>query len=268
MRILRNVFLFFFVLAVLLVGVGYSVLKAQATQTGAAVTGRNLISETRPLSAAVLNIDLRGAVDLTLRQGPVAGIVVYAEQRMLPKITTETDGATLRIDTRGLIIGNHGPMMITVTLPTLENVAVSGSGDANVEGFSGNAAALTMAGSGDVLFNGQFKKIVAQLAGSGDLHLAASNSEQVEIRLLGSGNVDAVGQCQTVQATLAGSGDLDAGRLQAEQVTLALAGSGNGTVFARKLVTISLNGSGDVDVRGAPARREVHKSGSGDVRFE
>lgn len=268
MRILRNITLFFVVLAVVLIGICTGVMRVHAGSRPGDSTGRNFVSETRAVGAEVVNVEMDGPVDVMLRQGPVARIEVRAEQRMLPKITTVQQGDTLRIDTHGLVLGSTRPMRVIVTLPGLQKLIQRGSGDASVRGFTGEQIELVMNGSGDMQMGGQFRQIGAHVHGSGDLQLEAGSTDKLALELLGSGNASASGTSSVSAFSVSGSGDLDAGELDSDRVTFRGTGSGNSVVHARQSIAVSLRGSGDVAVRGEPRQREVNSSGSGEVSFE
>ncbi len=268
MRTLRNVFLFFALLSAVLIAICTGLMRVQASSPPGDVTGRNLVTQSRTLTADVVVVEMDGAVDVTLHQGPLPKIEVRAEQRMLPKITTSQDGNTLRIGTHGLIIGNIRPMQVDVTLPALRKVRQHGSGDAKILSFSSDEVELVMQGSGEMRVTGQFKRIDARVQGSGDLQLAGGNSDQIGLEVVGSGNVSATGITKTIQIRISGSGDVDTSELQADQLALDVDGSGNGNVHARQAAKITIRGSGDVTVHGAPSQREIRNFGSGDISFE
>lgn len=254
-------------LAILLVGVSFNVLRAQ--DLGVQDTaGRKMLKETRPVNADVTVIKLEGAIDLVLKQGPSPSLNVRAEQRLMSNIVTVVDGKTLRISTKGLIVGAHKPMQAELTLPSLQQVHVTGSGDANVSGFSGEAIDLALNGSGDMLFNGKYQRVSGNLTGSGDLKIDAGSSDSVNLSLLGSGDVQVSGITKSLTAKLMGSGDLHSASLQADRVAVSLMGSGDAKVFAKTSVIVNIMGSGDVQVAGKPVERIVRKQGSGELSWE
>lgn len=267
MRTLIKTALALLALSVLLVGVSFNVLRAQ--DLGVHDTpGRAMAKEERPVAAEVTKIRLEGAIDLVLKQGPTPALTVHAEQRLLPNIVTTVDGNTLRIGSKGLIVNSRKPMRVELTLPSLQQLQVLGSGDANVSGFSGESLELSLNGSGDVLFNGRYQRVTGKLAGSGDLKIDAGISESVNLELLGSGDVQASGSCKLLNAKLAGSGDLHTADLQADRVAISVMGSGDAKVFAKMSAIINIMGSGDVHVAGKPVERIIRKQGSGDTSWE
>jgi mannose-6-phosphate isomerase-like protein (cupin superfamily) len=269
MRALMKVGFSLLVLAFLLIGLSYSMLRAQGISSPSNQAGRNLQSETRSLGKGVRSIDLGGPIDLTLRQGAVASLVVRGEQRLLGNIdTTVGDDGTLHIDTVGMLLHHRQPLQVTLVLASLEAINVRGSGDSTINGFSGERIEVQLNGSGNVKFNGRFKQVKLAIHGSGELEMNGGASDSVEAAVIGSGKLTVVGSGQHFKAELTGSGDIDARHLGADAVNLQLMGSGDAVVTALKSLNVVLRGSGDVTVYGEPSERNVSRDGSGSVSFE
>jgi hypothetical protein len=255
-------------LAVVLVGLSYNVLRAQGLESAPTMADRTVGSEARPVDGKVTIVKVAGPVDLVLKQGPAAAMTVRAERRVLSRIRTIQDGGTLQIDTKGLLVNVREPMVVELTLPSLQRLQVLGSGNGRISGFSGDALQLDLTGSGDVDFNGQYRRIAASMTGSGNLTLNGGNSDNVELSLLGSGDINASGSSKTLKASLSGSGDLDARQLAADSVDLSLLGSGDAEVAAKNAVSARIRGSGNATIAGKPAQRAVSVTGSGEVGWE
>jgi hypothetical protein len=269
MRALMKVGFSLLVLAFLLIGLSYSMLRAQGVSGSSNPAGRVLESETRSLGNGIRAIDLSGPIDMTLRQGAVPSLVVRGEQRLLGNVATTTgNDGTLHIRTTGMLLFHRQPLQVTLVLPSIEDVAVRGSGDSTVNGFSGERIEVRLNGSGNLKFNGRFKQVKASIHGSGELEMNGGSSDKVEVAVVGSGKLTVVGSCKQFKAEQTGSGDISARHLSADEVSLQLTGSGDASVTALKAATISLRGSGDVVVYGGPGERNVSRNGSGEVTFK
>jgi hypothetical protein len=257
------------VLALLLIGASYSVLRAQGVGAGAASPGSRLVaSEKRTLGASVQEVDVSGPINLTLRQGPAASLEVRGEQRLLANVDTTVDGNTLRIGPRGILLRHRQPIEVTLVLPTLDHLNVSGSGQHTVSGFSGDRIAVNVDGNAGLRFNGRYRDIDAGLHGSGDMEITGGNAERVMADLKGSGHMILVGGARELHAEVAGSGELDARHLRAEKADLAHHGAGSSTLYASKRVHVEMTGSGNITVYGNPDNREISRTGSGSVSFQ
>src|SRR5437899_3864575 len=269
MKILAKIGVSLSVVAAVLVGAFYNVLLAQGiSHPPVSAAERALATETRPLGAGIVNIDMNGPVELKLVQGNTPSMAVRAEKRLLPNLTTEQDSNTLHVGLKGFNIHTRQPLQVEVTLPALQQLNLAGSGGADVKGFSGEQLQLALRGSGDAVFVGQYKRINASILGSGDLQLNGGNSDNVELNLTGSGEITITGQSKALAAKIMGSGNINASKLPSDTVKLDLFGSGDANLNARQSVTLNLRGSGDIHVDGKPAQRNVSRTGSGDVSFE
>jgi hypothetical protein len=255
-------------LAFLLIGVTYALLRAQGvSSTPGQREGRTVGSETRSVPKGVTSVELSGPINLTLRQSVTPSLEVRGEQRMLANVDTEADGDTLHIGTRGIVLRHREPLQVTLSLPSLQKLRVDGSGDSSVSGFSGERIEVQLDGSGRVKFNGRFRQVSAALNGSGDLEMSAGSSDKVEAEVMGSGSMTLVGSARELRTESTGSGELDAQHLRADTVSVKQHGSGHTRVHARQSVAVALSGSGQVEVDGNPNQRSVSRTGSGDARF-
>ncbi len=267
MRSLLKIGLGMALLAVLLTGVSYSMLRAQGAANPTSVAGRAARTEVRQVGATVSNVELVGPIDLRLKQGDIPSLKVRGEQRLLANIATEQDGSTLRIGAKGLLLHPRRPIEVELVLPALNELVINGSGDSTVSGFSGEHLNVQLQGTGNLSFNGRYKNVEAGVNGSGGLNLNTGHGETVQLQMVGTGEIKSSGNCKELTAELTGSGKLDAQHLASDKVTVVLKGSGNTDVFARQAADVTVRGSGDINVYGNPADRNVSRSGSGGVSW-
>jgi len=266
MRALLRVGLGLLLLAVVLIGLSYAVLRSQggAGRLEARIVG----DQTRGVTREVRAVELTGPIDLTLRYGAQPTLVVRGEERLLANIETKQDGRVLHIGTRGIVLRHRQPIEVELTLPMLDRIGVDGSGDTRINGFSGETIEVELNGSGNVEFNGRYRRAKVTVHGTGQVTLDAGNSDSIDADLTGSGTITLAGAARSFQAQSNGSGTLDAQRLRADTVTMRQTGSGNASLTAHASIAAAVSGSGDVDVYGNPPQRSVSRTGSGDVHFE
>lgn len=268
MRALMKIGFGLLLLAVVLTGLSYSLLRSHGSSGASSPGGRLVATDKRALARAVASVDVSGPVNLTLRQGAVASLEVRGEQRLLPNIDTSIDGDTLRIAPRGILLRHRQPIEVALTLPALDHLVINGSGEHTVSGFAGERIDLVLGGSGSARFNGRYREISASVHGSGDLELTGGNSDTVSGVVEGSGRLTLVGSTRALAAVMRGSGDIDARHLRAEEANLDQEGSGSSAMSATRAANVTLTGSGDAVVHGNPDQRSVTRHGSGSVAFK
>jgi len=268
MRALMKIGFGLLLLSFVLIGISYSLLKSYGATSPVSTAGRALASETRQIDGMATAIDLDGPIDLIITQGATASLRVRGEQRSLANIDTVQEGRDLHIGTKGMLLNPRHRLQVELVLPQLQELLVRSSGNTRVSGFNGERMDLQLHGSGDVAFNGRYRKLAAAVHGSGQLNLNTGSSEHVELELMGSGGITAAGSCKLLEAQLTGSGALDARHLAADKVDFELKGSGSSHLFARRAADLVLHGNGDVTVYGNPDQRNVSRTGTGTVSWE
>jgi hypothetical protein len=268
MQILLKIGAAMLLMAVVLVVTSFGILRAQDVGDHSVNGSHVLKSEIRKVGAEVTAIEVNGPIDLMVTQGSTPGLIVVGEERMLPRVQTVQKGSSLSIDMINSFFHMNRPLRVELTLPAIQQLTMYGSGDGIVSGFHGDKLTLTMHGSGDLSFNGDFQHVGATLLGSGDLKLALGNSSDLDLHMMGSGNVTTSGQSKELSAHIMGSGDLGAGKLLADSVNIDAMGSGDSEVYAKQVAILDVKGSGDINVHGNPTRREVNRAGSGDINWD
>lgn len=268
MRTLMKVAFALLGLAVLLIGMGYSVLRAHGNSGPVDPRERMVATDTRKVGTGIDTVELRGPIDLTLRQGAVASMVVRGEQRLLGKVETTQEGSILFIGTKGMLLHHRQPLQVTLVLPSVSTVRIHGTGESTINGFTGDKLHVQLMGSGNVKFNGRFRDVNAGVYGSGEMELNGGSSDKVVVELDGSGQMTVVGSCKEFKAEQNGSGDLDAEHLSADEAKISLRGSGTSVIQAHKVAEVNLRGTGEVSVYGSPDTRTITRTGTGEVNFK
>lgn len=229
-----------------------------------------MVTETRPLDARVLRVKLDGAVNIKLRQGNAASLVIIAEKRQMAKVTTSQSGDTLHIGTEGsgFKFNNAHTVRVELVLPALRELSSDGVGSSEVSGFTGDELELSLEGAGTMKVVCDYKRMKASLGGVGSMHIWVSDNESTELDLRGAGYITLGGRSKALRASLGGLGSLNAQQFQSESVNLELSGLGNATVNAKQNATLSLSGLGSVTVFGRPLNRNVSVDGLGKVSWK
>ncbi|WP_338241775.1 head GIN domain-containing protein [Aurantiacibacter hainanensis] len=171
-------------------------------------------------------LELNGPMNVELRQGATPRLVVIAEDNLIDLIEAETSGGTLSLGTRGSFRTNAG-LRGVLTVPSLDEATIKGSGDIDVDGWNAQALALRVMGSGDNRLRGAVDTVDAHVMGSGDMDLRGASIREATARVNGSGDIR-LGSLDRLVARVAGSGDIDAGEVRS--------------------VDQSVNGSGDIRI--------------------
>ncbi len=248
------------------------VAAALAAASGAALAEQ--VSQGRAIDARVLKVRLGGVVNLHVKQGATASLVLVGEKDQVAKVKVVQSGDTLTFDTDN---GNDSSwsfggrdkhnVRAELTLPNLNELVSTGVGASEVHGFTGKDMRLSLDGAGSVKLTSQYRNVVARLGGVGSMTLNSGDSDQVDLKLRGAGHIAVNGNSKLLRADLGGVGSLDARRLQADAVELDMSGLGGATVYAKTSANLKLSGLGSATVYGKPGSRTTDARGLGSVSW-
>ena len=245
-----------------------------ASMAGASGLGEEgsgtLVTERLALSGFT-GIEVGGSWEVTVRPGPY-DVQVTVDDNVVDDLRVEVRGDALHFGLRPQVRLRRVTLRAQVTMPTLDAVAVSGSGAATFSDFESRALRLSVTGSGDVQGSGISVGVLdAAVSGSGDITLEGCARESASVSITGSGDVTLRGASDerptgalTLQISGSGSADLDGCAFASANVGITGSGSATLTLGSGDL-TGSISGSGAVRYRGSPERVDVRTTGSGRV---
>lgn len=223
-------------------------------------------SERHTLDSKIKNLQVRGVINVVLKQGSTPSMVVYGEEKDLAKVIAVQKGDLLRIDTGGG--GRIGKVRAEVTLTNLSSLLSESVGNSEAKGFTGDHLELDLKGAGTLKFEGTYKRVNAHLNGVGNMTLNLPNNESTDLKLSGAGNASIEGQSKQFTVNLSGVGSLDAKEFQVNDLTLLLKGMGHASAYAKNNANVTLSGMGSASIYGNPANKNAKKSGMGSVQWK
>jgi hypothetical protein len=168
----------------------------------------SIISENRTIRSAFKEIRIEGSMNVLVKQGDSIRVSAKDYGNVLPYLETNVIGNTLVITYANDTWINNTQGEVTVTLPTLTGVELSGSGNVGtIDNFRFTDLSLIISGSGNFSFAGSCKNMNAKVSGSGDIRAFDLPTEVANVRISGSGNMQ-LNVSRTLDASISGSGDI------------------------------------------------------------
>ena len=151
-------------------------------------------------------IDVAGAFDVTLIDGPNYGITVEADNDLLDAVSSDVFDNELRISSLRSFV-SRTPMKVTVESPPLRGLSVSGNAKVTAAALSGPNFAFTGSGSSTAKLGGSIDSLKISLAGAGRVDAFDVDAQNVEVEVLGSGTAE-VHAVKALSLMVIGSGTL------------------------------------------------------------
>jgi hypothetical protein len=165
-----------------------------------------------------------GTVDIVV--GKAQSLSLEADADLLARVTTEVRDGTLYIGRKN--DGGWRPrredITVHISVPRLDAVKVSGSGEIKIDGLAGGKTEVGISGSGSLSARGTLDKLDLTISGSGKADIPDLAVEDAEVRISGSGNVK-INARQSLDARISGSGDVR--YIGSPRVTSRVSGSGS-----------------------------------------
>jgi hypothetical protein len=211
--------------------------------------------------------------DVIVTAEGAVGVSVVGDDNLVGEVETIVEGNTLIIRNKrkgGFHTSwNHTPVTVKVTMPVLNKLSSTGSGDIRLLKLNGEKLAILSDGSGDIQASGTVTEAQVTSNGSGDLDLAQLHTGKFTLAQNGSGDAHLSGITQSLDIEMHGSGDLEAESLQVERATVKIHGPGSATLNGIvKSLNAELNGSGDMFVDKLQAdQANIVMHGPGEVKL-
>lgn len=170
------------------------------------------------------SVDLAGSNIVTIRVGEEQSVVVHADNNLVDRVTTTVrDGSLVIGDLPGSYTAKS-PMSVTVSVPSLDELTLTGSGVIAVTGIEAESLTVRLPGSGVLRATGAATKLDVTLDGSGDAQLEQLIAGDVRAVVSGSGRI-VLTATKSLDASVPGSGAIMYSG-DPREVTKSITGSG------------------------------------------
>ncbi len=191
------------------------------------------------------SVDLGGAYDVMIVQGPESEVRIETDSNLFQHITTGIKNGELTISSEGILRPTKN-IAVTITSPNYTAIDIEGSSDVKASTpITSNDLQLDLEGSGSFNMEVHALRLKSSIEGSGDIKLT--------------------GDTHSHSVVIDGSGDLAAGNLTSDTTKIEVNGSGDAALNVASRLDASITGSGSVRYKGDV--KDVHTSitGSGSV---
>jgi hypothetical protein len=170
-----------------------------------------------------IELDSSTPIEIAVQVGPAIHVEVSGDADVVPRIATRVRDGRLVVGTRDEL-HPHTKTRVTITVPRLDALAITGVGAIDAAGVSASSFAVTIGGTGSIKLAGASDGAAYQIGGTGDIdaknlalrtatvamagtgHLALTASDAVQIAVQGVGDIDVFGHPKSVSKSITGMG--------------------------------------------------------------
>ncbi len=176
--------------------------SSSSTTTGSGIPA----TQTRHLPRFA-SVELAGSNNVVVRVGEKQAVVVRADDNLLARVTTKVQAGTLVVANTPGSFATKSPMSVVVTVPTLNALILSGSGNVVATGIHADALTVTLPGSGTFTGSGDAARLDVTVGGSGTVQFTRLVANTVRALVSGSGSIF-VTATKSLDASVSGSGSI------------------------------------------------------------
>jgi len=176
-------------------------------------------------------IDAQGAFNLEVKQGAFA-ITANGNQRFIDNVEIGKEGSRLVIEMERGGLWGRNTGSITVTLPELNEIEITGANTASISGF-------------------KQEKMVLEVRGASKVDLKSSVDE-LEITEVGASTITLSGTGQVLKAEVNGASQFNAFNYEVDKCDIEVNGASEVEVYVQKEMTAEANGASKIRYKGLP----------------
>lgn len=192
------------------------------------------------------SVELRYFGQVKLVRGETCGLEIEGDPDVVPKVRGEVRDGVLVLEvgenwlerlTSGLLLVANRPLRFHVSMPELDALTVTGSGEIDGAGWSGTQLRLRVSGQGEVrLSELAYDSVEAVVSGRAEMHLG--------------------GKCDEARFNISGSADVIAPELHTNRAEVRIAGQGNVEMHVAERLEVRIAGFGGVRYHGDPVVKQ------------
>lgn len=192
-----------------------------------------VVSETRAVKG-IDRVDLASLGKLMIVQDEEEGLVVSAEENILPHLLTTVRGSTLEIRTEENVnVLPTRDVTYTLKVKNISSLSISSSGSINADKLDS-------------------QKLELNISSSGDIRIGNLTASDLRVRINSSGNILLKGQVVSQDVRISSRGNYQAADLQSQSAYVTISSSGNARIWVTDDLGAQLSSSGNVDYYGNP----------------
>jgi len=164
----------------------------------------SLQRETRDIGA-FHSVKFAGVGELNITAGLNISLVLEGDAELLKNVRTVVRNGSLVIEQDRAGWSRRGPLTVHLTMPVLKAAQVAGSGLLRLKGLTGGETAVSLSGSGTVEGQGELDSLNLAISGSGKANLAGLSAKDVNVSISGSGDAT-LQATHSLRVAVSGSG--------------------------------------------------------------
>lgn len=193
------------------------------------------------------SVEASSAFQVTITQSTSYSVKISASERIFDRIEVTQQGQTLKIDVKPGIFFGLFNNKAEITMPSLENFALSGASRGTADGFSSS------------------NQFTAQISGASTLDLNNFNAGDINFEVTGASHLTGQGTASNLTSAVSGASTLDLTDLTVNNANIDLSGASHAIINLTGRLDAQASGASNLQYIGEPTLGTINTSGGSTV---
>lgn len=192
-------------------------------------------------------IDLSGSCELVYEQkmNKSPYLKVEIDENLRDMLDIRTHNGKLSVSLKGNV--SYAKFKVYTNSNELDRMNISGSGKIRLKN------------------NINSPNLKVSISGTGNLKADKLKCTNLSLSMSGAGSAALNGEVYNSEIHISGSGEVDAYKLKSQNTMVKVSGAGNAKVYVTELFDAKVSGSGNINYKGSPKKKNVKVLGSGKI---
>jgi len=193
------------------------------------------------------SVEASSAFQVTITQSTSYSVKISGSERIFDRIEVTQQGQALKIDVKPGIFFGLFNNKAEITMPSLENFALSGASRGTADGFSSS------------------NQFTAQISGASTLDLNNFNAGDINFEVTGASHLTGQGTASNLTSAVSGASTLDLTDLTVDNANIDLSGASHAIINLTGRLDAQASGASNLQYIGEPTLGTINTSGSSTV---
>ena len=193
------------------------------------------------------SVEASSAFQVTITQSTSYSVKISASERIFDRIEVTQQGQTLKIDVKPGVFFGVFNNKAEITMPSLENFALSGASRGTADGFSSS------------------NQFTAQISGASTLDLNNFNAGDINFEVTGASHLTGQGTASNLTSAVSGASTLDLTDLTVDNANIDLSGASHAIINLTGRLDAQASGASNLQYIGEPTLGTINTSGGSTV---
>ena len=210
-------------------------------------------------------IEIGYAFKLEVIPADTYSVKIEANEGILDRIKVEQTGDKLEIGINNPFFHSYRSPRVTITMPELRGLYLSGASEGNVTGFSSSHNfELTLSGASELNMDMETGAFICEMSGASEVsgYLKATSCD---IDLSGASGIELTGSGGNIRLEASGASDMDLANFTVNDADIDFSGASDASMDINGRLDVELSGASTLEYSGNPILGELDLSGGSEL---